>query len=167
MKQKLLVLVFTFVCLVAKGQTVNVVSASDIDNIKINSTTLSDLKKTYGKKDKVEAFFGAPASYNVTVNNSYYQFRYDGFKLDFSTLNKKKAYIESFEISTNKNTFAIKGVTVAVGDNISKLGEVKVSTARNGAKSILYSPCEDCDLFINIDFDASNTITKITYYDMS
>lgn len=167
MKQKLLALVCIFICLVAKGQTVNVVSSSDIDNIKINSTTLSDLKKTNGKKDKVEAFFGAPASYNVTVNNSYYQFRYDGFNLDFSTLNKKKPYIESFELNTNKNTFTIKGVTIMVGENISKLGEVKVSTARNGAKSILFSTCEDCDLFINIDFDAANTITKITYYDMS
>lgn len=167
MKQKLLALVCMFMCLAIKAQTVNVVSSSDIDNIKINSTALSDLKKTHGKKDKVEAFFGAPATYNVTVNDSYYQFRYDGFNLDFSTLNKKKPYIESFELSTNKNTFTIKGITVTVGENISKLGDVKISTARNGAKSILYSTCEDCDLFINIDFDASNTITKITYYDMS
>lgn len=167
MKQKLLVLVLSFVCLIAKSQTVNVISDSDINNIKINSTTLSDLKKTYGKQDKVEAFFGTPNSYNVTVNNSYYQFRYEGFNLDFSTLNKKKPYIESFELNTNKNSFTIKGITVTIGDNISKLGDIKVSTARNGAKSILFSTCEECDLFINIDFDASNTITKITYYDMS
>ena len=167
MIQKLALVVFMFVCVCTTAQTVNVISSSDFDNVKINTTTFSDLKNTKGKKDKVEALLGATTSYNVTVNDSYYQFRYDGLKLDFSTMGKSKPYVESFELSNNKNSFTIKGITITVGENISKLSEVKISTARNGAKSILYSTCEDCDIFINIDFDANNTITKISYMDIS
>lgn len=167
MKHKLLFIAFLFVCLAVKSQNVNIISESDINNIKINNTLFSDLKNTLGEKAGVETLLGTAASYNVAVNNSYYQFKFDGLSVDFSNL-KAKSYIESFELSNNKNSFLINGKKVSVGDNISTLGDVKISNGRNGAKSILFSTCEDCDVFINIDFNTSdNTITKISYMDMS
>lgn len=163
MKQLFLLLLLA-TSFIVKGQT-NIISNSDIESIKINNITITDIQKTYGKQPKVEALLGATTSYEN--NGFYYYFKFNGIKLDFST-SKRKPYIESLDILTNEASFTIKGVTVTIGDSISKLGKVELSTGRNGAKSILFAECDDCDVFININFDqATNIITKINYFDMS
>jgi len=168
MKQKIFLIILVLSSFVARSQTSNIVSSSDFDAIKINTTSLKDLKKTKGKQPAVEALLGVVTTYSVDENESYYYFTFKGLKIDFSTLGKSKPYIESFEVNTNESSFTIKDTTVTIGDDISKLGTVLFSVGRNGSKSILYTVCEDCDSFVNIEFDqTTNMITKISYMDMS
>ncbi|RKF05117.1 hypothetical protein C8N26_0518 [Tenacibaculum lutimaris] len=163
MKQLVFVF-FLFVTLIAKSQT-NIISNSDFNNIKINNITLSDLKKTLGKQTKIESLLGTSNSYED--NGFYYYYKFNGLKIDFST-SGRKPYIESFDVLNNEASFTIKGITVTVGDPISKLGTIDLSTGRNGDKSILFAECDSCDVFINIDFDqTTKKITKINYFDMS
>ncbi|QXP73145.1 hypothetical protein H0I31_05455 [Tenacibaculum sp. AHE15PA] len=167
MKKKLFVFIFLISSFIAKSQTTNIVKSSEFEGIKINNTTLNDLKKTKGKQAAVENLLGAVTSYNVDENENYYYFVFKGLKVDFSTLGRSKPYIESFEINSSESSLNIKNIAVTVGDNISKLGTVVFSVGRNGSKSILYSVCEDCDSFVYIEFDqATNIITKISYMDM-
>lgn len=168
MKHRIFVFVFVLTSLIAKSQTSNIITSSDFDGIKINTTSLSDLKKTNGKQSNVEKLLGAAASYNVNETETYNYFTFNGLKVDFATTGKSKPYIESFEVNSNASSITIKGTKITIGDNISKLGDIVFSVGRNGSKSILYAECEDCDIFINIEFDqAANTITKISYMDMS
>ncbi len=168
MKQKITLIILVLTSFIAKSQTSNIVTASEFDAIKINTTSLTDLKKTNGKQSAVETLLGPVASYSVDENESYYYFTFKGLKVDFSTMGKSKPYIESFEVNSSETTFSIKGITITVGDNISKLGTTVFSVGRNGLKSILYTACEDCDSFVNIEFDqTTNIITKISYMDMS
>lgn len=168
MKQKLFILTFILTSLVVKSQTSNIVSESEFEDIKINTTSLTDLKKTKGKQTDVEALLGAVASYKVDENETYYYFTFKGLKLDFSTIGKSKPYIESFEVNTNESTITIKGTAITIGDDISKLGDIVFNVGRNGSKSILFTVCEDCDSFVNIEFDqTTNVVTKISYLDMS
>ncbi|AZJ33001.1 hypothetical protein MHM83_02735 [Tenacibaculum sp. Mcav3-52] len=163
MKQLILVF-FLLTAFIAKSQT-NIISNSDFDNIKINNIALTDIKKTLGKQAKVESLLGATVSFED--NGFYYYFKFNGLKLDFST-SGRKPYIESLDVLSNEATFTIKGITITVGDPISKLGEVALTTGRNGSKSILYAECDSCDVFININFDqTTKKITKINYFDMS
>lgn len=168
MKLKIIVVLFLLTSFISFAQSVNIISDTDFDNLKINSAKLVDLKKTKGNQPKVEALLGVVTSYKVDENETYYYFVFNGLKIDFSTLGKSKPYIESFEVNSNDATLAIKDINITIGDNISKLGTIVFSVGRNGAKSILYSTCEDCDIFVNIEFDqTSNLITKISYMDMS
>ncbi len=163
MKQ-LVLLLFLLTSAMVKGQT-NIIAGSDLNAIKINNVTLVEIQKTAGKQAKVEALLGTVNSFED--NGFYYYFTFKGLKLDFST-SKKKPYVESLDVLTNEAAFTIKGITITVGDPISKLGEVSLSKGRNGAKSILFAECEDCDVFINISFDqTTQIITKINYFDMS
>ena len=167
MKQKLLVLLVILMSVFTQAQTSNIVSASEFEGIKINTATIAEVKKTKGKQAKIEALLGATTSYTVDKNSFYYYVKYNGLNIDFSTM-KGKPYMEAFEINSNAANVTIKGITITIGDNISKLGNVVFSVGRTGTKSILYTECDDCDSFINIEFDqTSNTITKISYMDMS
>jgi len=163
MKQ-VVVVFFLLTSFIVKSQT-NIISNSDFNNIKINNISLIDLKKTLGKQAKIESLLGASNSYED--NGFYYYYKFNGLKIDFST-SGRKPFIESFDVLSNEANFTIKGVTVTVGDPISKLGSIDLSTGRNGDKSILYAECDSCDVFINIDFDqTTKKITKINYFDMS
>ncbi len=166
MRLKLFVFLFVVTSFVAKSQTSNILSGSDYQNIKINNVIITDLKKAKGKKASVEKLLGAATSFTKDENEIYHYFKFNGLSVDF--VMRGKPYIESFEINNNQASITIKGTTVTVGDNISKLGDVVFMVARNGDKSILFTDCEDCDSFVNIEFDqGTNVITKISYMDMS
>lgn len=168
MRQHLFVFLLVITSFVAKSQTSNILSESDYQNIKINNVSITDIKKAKGKKASVEKLLGAATSFTKDENEIYHYFKFNGLSVDFVMRGKSKPYVESFEINNNQASLSIKGTAVTVGDNISKLGEVVFMVARNGAKSILYTDCEDCDSFVNIEFDqATNVITKISYMDMS
>ena len=124
MKQKIFLIILVLSSFIARSQTSNIVTSSDFDAIKINTTSLKDLKKTKGKQPAVEALLGTVTSYSVDENENYYYFTFKGLKIDFSTLGKSKPYIESFEVNTNESNFTIKDTTVTIGDDISKLGTV-------------------------------------------
>ncbi|MEX6626773.1 hypothetical protein PG913_12760 [Tenacibaculum pacificus] len=165
MKQKLIIYLFLISSFIAKGQTSNIVTATEFDAFKINNITLSDLKNTQGKKSLIENLLGTVNSYKSDEGYVYITFK--GLKVDFSLANNKP-YIESFEVNTKEHNITVKNTTVNIGSNISELGTIVFSTGRNGNKSILYTTCEDCDSFINIEFNQkTNIITKISYLDMS
>lgn len=166
MKQLLIIFIIVFNSLAATSQTTNIISETDFKNVKINSISLNDLKKTSGKQAKVEKLLGTITSFTTDENKNYHYFKFNGLAIDFSV--SGKAYIEAFEINNKQATLTIKDINITVGEPIKKLGEVVFSVGRNGAKSILYSTCEDCDVFINIEFNqTTNLITKISYMDMS
>lgn len=168
MKQKLLIFVLVLSSFIAKSQTSNILSKTEFNDIKVNTASLADLKKTKGKQSSLESLLGKVASFSMDENETYYYYTFNGLKVDFSTMGKSKPYIESFEVTSNASSITVKGVKITIGDNISKLGNIVFSVGRNGSKSILFTECEDCDSFINIEFDqSSNVITKISYLDMS
>ena len=168
MRLKLFVFLFVVTSFVAKSQTSNILSDSDYQNIKINNVIITDLKKAKGKKASVEKLLGAATSFTKDENEIYHYFKFNGLSVDFVMRGSGKPHIESFEITNDQASLTVKGVTISVGDNISKLGEVVFMVSRNGDKSILYTDCEDCDSFVNIEFDqGTNVITKISYMDMS
>ena len=168
MKQKVLLIIFVLSSFIAQSQTSNIVTAKEFDSFKINDITLSDINKTGGKQASVEAKLGTATSFKADENENYYYFVFKGLKIDFSMTGKSKPYVESYEINGSEFSLTIKSVAITVGDNISKLGNPVFSVGRNGSKSILYTVCEDCDSFVNIEFDqTTNIITKISYMDMS
>ncbi len=167
MKQKLFVFILVLSSIIAKSQS-NILSDSEYQSIKISNATITDLKKTKGKKDSVEKLLGTVTSFSQDENEIYHYFKFNGLSIDFAMSGKSKPYIESFEIMSNQVSLTIKDKTITVGDDINKLGTVVFIVARNGAKSILFTDCEDCDSFVNIEFDQNTkVITKISYMDMS
>ncbi|MCD8404137.1 hypothetical protein LNI90_03905 [Tenacibaculum dicentrarchi] len=167
MKQQFILSLLVISSFIAKAQTSNIITLVELNSFKINNITLSDLKKTAGKQAAVETLLGSANSYKSDENQQYYYFVFKGLKVDFSR-DKSTPYIESFEINNNESSLTIKQQTITIGDNISKLGTIFFSPGRNGDKSIIYTSCEDCDSFINIEFNQNtNLITKISYLDMS
>ncbi len=168
MKQIIFVFILVISSFVARSQTSNILSDSEYQNIKINNVSIADIKKSKGKKSAVEKLLGASNSFTKDENEIYHYYKFNGLSIDFVMKGKSKPYIESFEIKDTNASLTIKDKTITVGDNISKLGTVVFMAARNGDKSILYTDCEDCDSFVNIEFDqTSKLITKISYMDMS
>lgn len=168
MKQIIFVFILVISSFFARSQTSNILSDSEYQNIKINNVSITDIKKSKGKKSAVEKLLGASSSFTKDENEIYNYYKFNGLSIDFFMRGKGKPYIESFEINSNQASITIKGTTVSVGDNISKFGDVIFMVARNGDKSILFTDCEDCDSFVNIEFDqTSKLITKISYMDMS
>ena len=166
MKKKLFIFILLTFSFVAKSQTINIISDTDFESIKINTISLKQLKNTNGKQAKIEKLLGVTTSFSKDENETYNYFKFNGLSIDFFM--SGKAYIESFEINSNQSSLTIKNNTITLGENIDKLGKLIFSVGRNGAKSILYSTCEDCDVFINIEFNqTTNLVTKISYMDMS
>lgn len=76
--------------------------------------------------------------------------------------------IASFKIIDTNASITIKGITIKLGDNISKLGSIKYNVRNDGNYSIDYQAFEGCDSFIVIDFDQSTKlITNIYLLDLT
>lgn len=154
-----------------KCQTANIISQTDYDNIEINGVKLIDLKNTYGDPNDIQSLLGKPISKNIDIDRDFFNYTFKDFKIGFSSLlsnDFNKPILSRFELNGSSVEIKIQGITIKVGDNISKLGSIKFNTDRNGDKSILYMKCDGCNNFISIDFNQTEkTITKIIYLEMT
>ena len=101
---------------------------------------------------------------------SNYWFKYNGFEIAFTDNSGTPDHpgIAMFRITNNNWNIKIKGTTISVGDNISKLGSVTINTNRDSSKSIIYQYCDGCNNFIYIDFDkTTNRIIEIGFIEQT
>ncbi|WP_299105713.1 hypothetical protein [uncultured Tenacibaculum sp.] len=164
----LIILLFTSTLAKCQIQS-NIITQKEFDDIKINNVKFSSLKNTLGKEFNVKSLFGEPKKVEKD-NNPIYEgdifsidFYYSG--LEFSFYEKE---VSNIKITSNSYLITIKGITVTIGDNISKLGMVNFNTNKDGSKSIIYQYCDGCNNYIYIHFNqASKKITEIGFIELT
>lgn len=166
MKKAILLIIVSFVQCQTNS---NIISETEFNSIKINNTKFIDLKNTLGKQSSVEVLFGVPNKIEKDDDPIYggeifsINFYYPG--LEFSFFEKE---LSNIKITSNYSSVIIKGSTVTIGDNISKLGAVSFNTQRDGSKSIVYQYCDGCNNYIYIYFNQSTkVITEIGFIEQT
>ena len=150
-----------------KCQNANIITAKEYDNIKINTTRLIDIKKTKGFGSKVISCFSAPKNIVKDLDADGYVISIDYFfeNLEISFYEEE---LSNIDITGNKSSINIKGVTITIGDHINKLGNVIFNTQKDNSKSIIYTACEGCNNYFVIECNqVTKEITKIYYIEMT
>ena len=170
MKKSLIILVF-LISNIAFSQTYNVLSELQFNNIEINNVKLSDISNSYGDQNVISQLFGPPSTKVIDPDGDFYQYKFKNFDIGFSALlssDYNKPITSRIELTNSTSTIKINGIEIRIGDNINKLGDVKLNTITNGHKSILYMPCDGCTNFISISFnEVTKLITEIIYIEMT
>jgi hypothetical protein len=172
MKSTLLILALILSSIAAKCQNENIITATEYDNIKINTTKLIDIKNTLGNPNTIENLLGLTTSKEIDPDGDFYHYSFSSYKISFSSMISSGTYdkpiLSKFEILNNNASITIKNVTITIGDHTNTLGNVVFNTQKDNSKSIVYSTCDGCNNFIVIEFNQStNIITKIYYLEMT
>lgn len=165
----LIVLLFTSIIAKCQIQS-NIITQKEFDDIEINNVKFKTIKNTLGNPVEMESLFGSPLKKIIDEDGNYYEF--EGFEIGFSSIisagTRDKPIIGGFDITNNNSSITIQGITVTIGDDISKLGTVNFNTNKDGSKSILYQYCYGCNNFIYIDFDqTTKKITEIGFIELT
>ena len=169
MKKILIITCLFSSCLVtAQGwkERTNELTEEDFYNIQLAGKSLQTIIDTQGQPKNVEALFGKALKQEVYLESegmAYYV--YHGFGFSFWSQEPNKVDLSSFEITNNRVSLVIKGVSIKIGDSIDKLGKVKQNTNRDGTKGIVYTTIDGIDYhFLYIDFDQqTKRTTEIGY----
>lgn len=164
----LIVLLFTSTIAKCQIQS-NIITQKEFDDIKINNVKFSALKNTLGKESNIKGLFGEPKKVKKDDDPIYegeifsIDFYYSG--LEFSFYEKE---VSNIKITNNNSSITIQGITVTIGDHISKLGTVKFNKKVNGSKSIIYQYCDGCNNYIYIYFNqTTKKITEIGFIELT
>ncbi|WP_420315979.1 hypothetical protein [Ekhidna sp.] len=149
--------------------TINELTANQFENIKLNGVTLKSIWDTSGNEDAIKNLFGEPTYINKqsefadgVISREFY---FDGIEMGFYNSFSSMGNLGGFKITSSTPSITINGITIKIGDNISKLGNVVITNMTTGGKSIVYSPDYDETTFLAIEFDeSSGTIQEIIYY---
>lgn len=164
----IVILLITSLCTATGQPRVNKLTPQEFENISINGKTLKTIWATNSDEVAVQHLFG-PAS-EVIIHNDFpslasWTLLYPGFELSFSQGTPSNGNLSSFEITNSSVMLRVKGTVIRIGDNISKLGAVKINDMTTGGKSILHVPEGADDPILSIRFDPSTKkITEIIYY---
>ncbi|MBN1651839.1 MAG: hypothetical protein JW857_10960 [Bacteroidales bacterium] len=148
----------------------NVLTTSEFNNILIWETTLGSIINSRGDQTIMNSLFGNPIAVDIDNFGDFIDYKYLGVNIYFSSMFNSAGEMEiaSFKIINTNASITIKGINIKLGDNISKLGNIKFNLDKNGDYSILFQACEGCDSFIVIDFDQdTKLITKIYLLDLT
>ena len=156
-----------------KAQEINYLTKAEYDAIFIDGINWDTVRETKGDVAKMKALFGATVNYKTGTEPSLSIGFWDkGFYFDFEDEGDNGFGLVLIRIHNNQSNFTIKGITITIGDDISKLGLVKISTYKDGKKDIIFDSVEPSDSAIFIEFDqitnkfnqvVSNIITSIEY----
>jgi len=152
----------------------NYLTTIEYNAIFIDGVNWINIHETRGAIAKMKALFGSTLNYKTGTEPSLsIEFWDKGFYFYFEDSSDRgdNYGLNRISIDSNLSNFTIKGKTVTIGDDISKLGFVKISTYKDGTKGILFKSIEPDDTLIFIVFDqitnkfnqVSNIITKIEY----
>lgn len=151
-----------------EAQNINQLSSQEFENISINGHSLQTIWQTNGEQVSVQNLFGIASSItnsDPTPGSLSLLYVYNGLELSFTSLIPSKGNLSGFEISNPSPTLKVKGIGVNIGENISKLGVVKINITKSGGKNIVFSPINDETIYLVIDFDPiTKLITKIKYF---
>ena len=146
MKNTLLILSLILTSMTVNCQNTNIVTATEYDNIKINSTKLVDIINTLGNPDAVENLLGIATSKEIDPDGDGNYFEYNGYSFGFSAIISNgtidKPILGGFEIVNNNASLTVKGVTITIGDHINTLGNVVFNTQKDNSKCIIYATCD-------------------------
>lgn len=159
--------VFISGCITAQPNK-NILSPQQFESISINGQSLKSIWQTNGDKLAVQNLFGAAQEikiWDTTPGAISLSFFYSGLRISFSNNLVANGNLSGFEFTNSAPILRVKGVAIRMGDNISKLGSVKINNDTDGGKSIIFAPDNDETVFLYIDFDqSSKKITKIGYF---
>jgi len=162
----LLIITLILVTFSCKSQQINFLSTSDYENILIDGVNWMDIAETHGDIDKIQAIYGNSIKYEEKTEPSLIRYFYtDSFYLLFQSDSDVATdyYLDGFRIENNLSNITIRGKIITIGDDISKLGLVKINTDKDGNKGIIFA-LENDNSSIFIEFDQNtNKITGIQY----
>jgi len=157
-----------------KAQEINYLTKAEYDAIFIDGINWDAVRETKGDIVKMKALFGATLNFKTGTEPSLNVGFWDrGFDFEFedrSDIGTNYSLV-NIMIDNNQSNFTIKGITITIGDDISKLGLVKINIDKDGKKGIIFDSVEPSDSAIFIEFDqitnkfnqVSNIITSIEY----
>ncbi|MDC9723660.1 MAG: hypothetical protein PSN34_12935 [Urechidicola sp.] len=164
--KKTIVILFIFFTSIVKGQTGNIITETEYNNIEINGVKLGDIKDTHGVESEMENLFGVPVNKEINEAGYYSRYFYNDLRFNFSSIlsGKQEHILGSFHIEGTQSSIKINGNIVTIGDNISLLGSTIKNVKPNGDKSIIYQYCNGCNNYIAINYNQSRgVITSISY----
>lgn len=139
------------------AQNINKLSIVEYNSIEINGTNIADISYTRGSVTKMNTLFGFSFTYKAYTEPSSGIELWNDAKGVYFVFEDDSIY--SFEISNNQSNITLKGTTVTIGDNISKLGNVKISNTNE----IDFGTDQTSDV-LTIKFDTvTKKITNIEY----
>jgi len=163
---QLLIITLILITFSCKSQQINFLTTSDYDSILIDGVNWMDIAETYGDIDNIQAIYGNSIKYEERTEPSLVRYFYsDSFNLRFQSDSDLAIdyYFDGFRIKNNLSNITIIGKIITIGDDISKLGLVKINTDKDGIKGIIFA-LENDDSSIFIEFDQNNNkITGIQY----
>lgn len=136
----------------------NVLTLTEYLNIQVCGVTLKNIIESKGEPTSIENLFGIPTSMNIDPDGDFNHYTYPGFTLGFSAVINVEMGLSGFQIVDSNCSIMVKGISLKLGDNISKLGNVKLNINTSGGYSILFVPSEDSNQYIAINY---NQITKL------
>lgn len=165
LKYTYILILFTFSnC--SQGQIRNELSQTEYTNIKINGISWVTIENTKGNVDQMKALFGSNITIKTGEDPSLMIHFWDSnkgfyFRFEENDPNIVNDYVlVNFRISNPSSNITIQGKTVTIGDNISKLGSVKIN--KIGTDIVFGTTYSDDTLILKFDLLTQN-ITSIEY----
>jgi hypothetical protein len=160
----LILILLTFSC---KGQEINYLTEAEYNAIFIDGVNWNKIHETKGDIVKIKALFGDRTTYKTFTEPSLgIEFWNKGFYFRFEDGSDQGNQYDLVNISilNNLSSLTIKGKTITIGEDIRKLGIVKINTDKNGIKGIMFNSIEPSNSAIFIEFNQfSNIIKHIEY----
>lgn len=141
----------------------NELSTADYESIKFNGVLKTTLESIDADLTLLESSFGAVdtiASDDEGVDEGWKTYTFTNFIIGYNNTNVAG---ESFISYIQATSISLNGVTVAIGDDVSLLGNLLINTTANGSNIQLIHLNGDCCPVI-ISLDSDNKITKIEYF---
>lgn len=160
--KKLTIIIAIIAFSFAKAQNINNLSLNEFYNeICFENTCLNNIIDTHSDLGNIKTLFNTPVvkSRDDNTTNSI-GYKVKGYFFDFeetSTSNSDKDYSIAYVWVENNSKVDIKGISIGIGDNISKLGSVKILKS---GKIVFYN--EDTNASLNILY-SNNKITEISF----
>lgn len=146
----------------------NVLTLTEYLNIQVCGVTLNSIIESKGEPTSIESLFGVPTSMNIDPDGDFNHYIYPGFTIGFSAVINVEMGLSGFKIIDSNCSILIKGISLKLGDNISKLGNIKYNLDTNGDYSILFVLGENFNQFIAIDYNqTTKLITKIYFIELT
>ncbi len=159
-------IIILFTILSCNSQERNYLTLSEFNNITIDGVKWKDIFRSNGDTSKMKNLFG-----NNLIHKTADEpmpgigFWNNGFYFYFESVFGDSPYaLVYFEIKNNSSTISIKGISITLGDNINKLGNIKINTYSDGTKWAIFT-LENSDrgnLLIECN-PTTNRITEIEY----
>ncbi len=159
-------IIILFTILSCNSQERNYLTLSEFNNMTIDGVKWKDIDNTEGDLTKMRTLFGNNLNYKTAddpmPNIGFWN---NGLSFNFESDVSDSPYtLVRFEIDNASSTISIKGISITLGDNINKLGNIKINTYRDGTKGAIFI-LENSDsegLFVKCN-PSTNRITEIEY----